>query len=403
MTFSTNDKLKALAIVKIFETSDPFGDYAAVTVLNDGAGVSYGISQFTHRSGSLLAVAEKYLESGSMVGRRVIEDRLPVLRLRAAGPIRQLAGDTTLKKALQAAAVTREMRSAQEHVAFERYLGPAMGACEGSNFVLPLSLAVVYDSMNHGSWATIRDRVPAGLGEKEWITAYVRERDRWLRSHPRLESTAYRTRFFLSQIQTGRWHLELPLNVHGRVLTASMLRTGDQHKVFDPESSAAAESSGPQQDSAVEPKTTATHPAEISAGDSPHSSQNPTDPALSRADAQGTAPLNPQAQPPNEHIKIGWLASAASITRKIAARYTQTEETAAAIIRRKDAAKSLWTTVAGTLWQTLWAIYGFVTGLPREIWFAVAVIAAALTLFYLYRQIELGRIRERHAAEGVNK
>jgi hypothetical protein len=39
--------LKALAIVNIFETGKPFGEFAAVAVLNDGAGISYGISQFT--------------------------------------------------------------------------------------------------------------------------------------------------------------------------------------------------------------------------------------------------------------------------------------------------------------------------------------------------------------------
>ena len=60
MTFIPTDKAKAFAIVKTFETSDPAGDYAACVVLNDGAGVSYGISQFTHRSGSLYAVAERY-------------------------------------------------------------------------------------------------------------------------------------------------------------------------------------------------------------------------------------------------------------------------------------------------------------------------------------------------------
>ncbi len=44
MTFTEIDKLKAVAIVNIFETSRPFGDYAAYAVLNDGAGVSYGIN-----------------------------------------------------------------------------------------------------------------------------------------------------------------------------------------------------------------------------------------------------------------------------------------------------------------------------------------------------------------------
>ncbi len=64
MAFNEIDKLKALAIVHIFETSRPFGEYAAYAVLNDGAGVSYGINQFTHRSGSLFEVIRNYLASG---------------------------------------------------------------------------------------------------------------------------------------------------------------------------------------------------------------------------------------------------------------------------------------------------------------------------------------------------
>ena len=61
---------------------------------------------------------------------------------------------------------------------------------------------------------------------------------------------------------------------------------------------------------------------------------------------------------------------------------------------RTDRAKSLWATVAGTVWQTLWAAVGFLAGLPREVWLVVAVIAAVFTLAYLYRQITLGRLRE---------
>ena len=69
MSFSEKDKLKALAIVHIFETSKAFGDYGACVVLNDGAGVSYGINQFTHRSGSLLEVITAYFRNGGTVGR----------------------------------------------------------------------------------------------------------------------------------------------------------------------------------------------------------------------------------------------------------------------------------------------------------------------------------------------
>ena len=64
------------------------------------------------------------------------------------------------------------------------------------------------------------------------------------------------------------------------------------------------------------------------------------------------------------------------------------------VVTRTDRAKSLWTTVIGTLSQALWAIFGFVAGLPREVWIVVALIAAAFMLFFLHRQLVLGRIRE---------
>src|SRR5256885_6130459 len=90
MTFTEKDKLKALAIVNIFETSRAFGDYAACVVLNDGAGVSYGINQFTHRSGSLAAVVETYLNNGGNVGREMLMARMPGLGWPSAAPVGRL-------------------------------------------------------------------------------------------------------------------------------------------------------------------------------------------------------------------------------------------------------------------------------------------------------------------------
>jgi hypothetical protein len=78
--FSDRAKLIALAIVHIFETSKPFGDYSAVAVLDDGAGVSYGINQFTHKSGSLYMVLNTYLGMGGSVGADEFELRLPTLK-----------------------------------------------------------------------------------------------------------------------------------------------------------------------------------------------------------------------------------------------------------------------------------------------------------------------------------
>ncbi|MGQ0540930.1 MAG: chitosanase [Blastocatellia bacterium] len=367
--FSTFDKMKALAIVNIFETSKPFGSYSSLAVLDDGAGISFGISQFTHRSGSLLAVVGEYLERGGAVGRKVIEERLPLLQKTTKAAIESLAADTRFRKAIQAAAITAEMRAAQEQVAFEKYLRPAVEACVGSGFLLPLSLAVVYDSITHGSWERFRDSVNATLDEKAWITEYVRKRDAWLRSVPRLKATRYRTRFFLSQIALGRWNLDLPLDVHGTRLSDNDLRIRER----------TAETSAFLKGSMVEPNRTSTKTTKDTIPP-----KTPPEPAKT-----------PQAQPSaNAENDDRCLDEIEERVNAAAQKYDRVEGVVNTVLNRTDSAKSLWTTVAGTLWQAGWAIAGFAAGLPREIWFVVAIVAAALMFAYLYRQIALGKIRE---------
>ncbi len=222
MSFSDRAKLTAFAIVHVFETSRPFGDYAAVAVLNDGAGVSYGVSQFTHRAGSLYKVVNTYLGMGGTVGAAVLRDRMHVLMDSGTHAIQQLANDRQFKDALRFAGETDEMKLAQSQIAENFYMLPAINACEGSGFTCPLSLAVVYDSINHGSFGAIRDRVPANLPEKQWITEYVRRRHEWLRSKPRLKATSYRTAFFLDEIRDGNWELDLPIYPHGTEINDAM-------------------------------------------------------------------------------------------------------------------------------------------------------------------------------------
>jgi len=235
MTFTERDKLKALAIVHVFETSRPFGDYAACAVLNDGAGVSYGINQFTHRSGSLAAVVQSYVDRGGMIGKDILNSRLPQLRRRSTAAIAKLAADGQSKAALRAAAVAREMKEAQAAVAFERYLEPAMAICLRYGFTHALSLAIVYDSVTHGSWQWISERVSPPLTangdestERTWITEYVRLRHRWLTEVRRLRATNYRTKFFLDQIAVGNWELRMPVTVQGLRLTDAMFLAANQ-------------------------------------------------------------------------------------------------------------------------------------------------------------------------------
>ncbi|CAN5486404.1 hypothetical protein BH10ACI3_BH10ACI3_23160 [soil metagenome] len=356
MTFTESDKLKALAIVNVFETSHPFGDYAACVVLDDGAGVSYGINQFTHRSGSLAEVVDEYLELGGTIGAAVLSAAQPTLRRPFVSSINKLAGDEQFKKALRAAAVTRQMKEAQRRVAFERYLRPAIAICETNGFIFPLSLAVVYDSLNHGSWSQLsrktgilpdRDRkatMPDPY-EKSRVREYIRRRHLWLSNIKRLAVTNYRTKFFLDQIAIGNWELCLPMTVHGLKLTEAMFAGTEA------EGAAAGED--------------ASEPGAVATG------------------SQLSDKTNPDA---SEQVS--------DATTTIANRFDQINNAVTAVTSRTDSVKSLWTTILGTISQAAWAVFGFVTGLPKEVWITVAVIAAILTLLYMYRQIELGRIRE---------
>lgn len=370
MTFTEQDKLKALAIVNIFETSKPFGSYAACVVLNDGAGVSYGIAQFTHRSGSLWEVVERYLNAGGQIGREVLAAAIPLLKRSNVAAIERLASDSRFKKALVAAAVTREMKESQHFVATTRYLRPAIDICTRMGFTLPLSLAVVYDSIVHGSFERIAARVGTQAAslrvsngqasslrsdERAWITEYVRKRHIWLTAIVRLRTTTYRTRFFLNQIATGNWELKLPMMVHGVRLSEPPASAGGVKG--EPPALAGGIQHGP----------------------------DPT-PKVSSNDASAVAAIPP--------ADAGGSPFAAAV-----AGFDRMDSVVTGVVTRTDRAKSLWTTVIGTLSQALWAIFGFFAGLPREVWIVVALIATALMLLFLYRQLVLGRIREQTLAE----
>ena len=366
MAFSNLEIRIADAIVNIFETGKPFGDYAACAVLNDGAGISYGIKQFTHRSGSLYEVADLYVESGGVIGRDLLEDRLSSLKKTTKASISAMATDTKLKKALKAAAITSEMRRAQDSVAAQRYITPALEECTRLGFLLPLSFAVVCDSMIHGSWERFRDHLqrqrPDLRGEKEWITEYVRIRDRWLRSVPRLHNTVYRTEFFLKQIAVGRWHLELPLIVHGVRLDRSQFNF---------------------------PETELSHfPAKTLPNMLPETYHQGRGPEIAAPAAEEVS------EKKSGGVEENCLGKVERGVNAVAAKVDQAGRIVETAVTRTDKAKSLWTTVAGTIWQMAWAVGGFLAGIPREVWLVVAVIAGALMAFYLYRQIALGKIRE---------
>lgn len=394
MGFSERAKLTALAIVHIFETSKPFGDYAACVVLRDGAGISYGINQFTHRSGALAAVVERYISKGWRVRKTfpVLDSYLPQLKDTSVRSVAKLSASEELKLDLRVAARLDDMKAAQHEIAFENYLRPAIEACEGSDFTLPLSLAAIYDSINHGSYALIRDRVqqllPASITpveyEKEWITEYVKKRDHWLENHPKkiLRATDYRTDFFLAQIARGNWNLDLPLTVHGVRLTEQQLQAGILRSDSRPnKTNSAVEQPAdvlPDKNPVVVPPESATKPTAVDA--------------------------RPPSEEEGEKARKGEgvmekIEQAGRVVEAVGKPIDAAVEIGNAIRRRSDSVKSLWTTLLSTVWQAVWAVIAFLIGLPIEVWLVVAVIAAGFGLYYLYRQISLGKLREKQLFE----
>jgi len=395
MTFSASDKLTAMAIVSLFETGRAFGKFSTIAVLDDGAGISYGFSQFTHKSGALAAVLNRYLADGGVLGRTVIEARITDVEKPTAKAIASLASDTTFRNALRAAGISDEMKQAQIEIAIERFLQPAVDECARLGFTAPLSLAVIYDSLTHGSWEKIRDRVKTKQDERSWIAEYVNLRDAWLGSIPRLATTRYRTRFFQKQIAAGNWELKLPVRVQGVTITNADIDAVAQY-LDAPGARHTSSAVGPSfnTDPPTTPDKTSSAPPKT-----PPSAQPPLfrDGENGR---QGEEETQAETRPVGSVLEDAQKTPLDELENSVndaAAKYDQVGRIATSVTSRTDAAKSFWTAVIGSVTQTFWAVIGLVAGIPRQVWLVVAIIAAVLMVMYLYRQIALGKIREKQA------
>ena len=210
------------AIVSTFETSPPTckPKYSEFAVLRDGAGISYGAHQGTDRSDALDKIVALYIEREGLLADELrpydfSDDSKAGLARRASDP--------HLKDVLERAGFDPVMQAAQEEVFEVNYMRPAIAAWAGSSFVETLSLAVLYDSMIHGSFAAIRDLVPSA-NERLWIPKYLGRRRREFSiagspgarfKNPILRNTLYRQDTFLALIARGNWSLETPFLSHG--------------------------------------------------------------------------------------------------------------------------------------------------------------------------------------------
>lgn len=221
-------KRTVLAIVNLFETGHVLGDYSKVTLLAGDTGhLTYGRSQTTLGSGNLHKLIAAYVgRCGARFGKQ-LEPYLPALEARHT----DLDHDLQLHNLLRASADDGVMRDTQDEFFDRHYWDTAERIAKRDGLHLPLAVAVVYDSVVHGSWTSMRRRTldnhgsVEGLGAEAWVEAYVAVRHAWLANHSRhdLRRTVYRMVALQRLIEQRQWALELPLVVRGAEISQQSL------------------------------------------------------------------------------------------------------------------------------------------------------------------------------------
>jgi len=220
-------------IINIFETGSAQGDYSNVTVMHgDSGGLTYGKSQTTLNSGNLYILIKKYIDFYS---NKEIEDSELNIKVKALENFflpRLKVKDQELNNCECFKNILRylgkndyNMKIVQDTFFDEAYFNPALSISRKLGLVLPLSVAVVYDSTIQGSFATVRKLFPEvpplyGGDEKKWTIAYVKARYSWLASkQPPLKLTTYRMEAFKKLINEDNWGLVTPFVVRGIKIT----------------------------------------------------------------------------------------------------------------------------------------------------------------------------------------
>ncbi len=217
---SRQQKKAAQAVVNVFETGRPLGDYGNVTFHpRDPGQLTYGRSQTTLASGNLYLLLKDYCSrSESAYG-----SDLAAYLDRAAERDASLNYDERFKALLRQAGEDPVMQETQDRFFDRVYWDPSLRAAERLGISTALGICVVYDSRIHGSWGRMRDRTLARYGpvsetgERRWIESYVRVRKDWLAQHsnPLLRKTVYRMESFEVLMAEDNWDLRLPFMVRG--------------------------------------------------------------------------------------------------------------------------------------------------------------------------------------------
>jgi chitosanase len=239
MSLTELQKKAAQAIINIFETGTVAGKYdSVVSVSGDPGGLTYGAKQTTLNSGNLYLLIKAYTDAQDA---SFADDLKPFLG-GLKNQDQRLNRDARLHGILRQAGRDPVMVREQDEFFDRVYWTPALNRATAIGIETALGVAVVFDSITHGSWALIRDRTiskfgkPSIIGEQTWIGHYVDVRRDWLANHSvkLLHVTVYRMDAFKKLIEKRNWDLALPFTVRGLVidddnLTPTILSPGIPH------------------------------------------------------------------------------------------------------------------------------------------------------------------------------
>lgn len=221
-------KKTAQAIVNIFETSRPLGDYSKVTLLSGDSGhLTYGRSQTTLASGNLYLLIKRYCQTA---GAELSEELMPYLGRLEDRDV-NLDQDMKFRRLLRDAGFDPIMQQVQDRFFDSVYWSPALRSAQSIGISQALCVGVVYDSRIHGSWSLMKDRTnerygkAADIGEQDWTQHYIEVRRDWLANHSNtiLHKTVYRMDSFREIIAEGNWKLDLPFTCRGILVSEAIL------------------------------------------------------------------------------------------------------------------------------------------------------------------------------------
>ena len=211
-------KTTIIKILNVFEndSGSPETVYDVIYIYRDGPNKKRQITLgrgYTECGGALWKVFEKYKE---LADDKKVADQLLAHKKESCSET--LPDDKEfLKLIITTAQTDKDFREAEDFVYDSLYWNKGVEWFTNNGFTLPLSLAVIQDSiLQSGSILQfLRDRFSEktpnnGGSEKAWIEQYVKVRQEWLANHKNrvLNGTIYRTKFFLKEIEKDNWNLD---------------------------------------------------------------------------------------------------------------------------------------------------------------------------------------------------